>query len=95
MAGRARPASADGRQGDERPPATEPVPGGGDHQRGDGGARETEPHHEADLGEVQREAPVALEHPRLGLLRQAVGPDHRIEQVDRDLNVKFVLVTID
>ncbi|RPH72452.1 MAG: phospholipid carrier-dependent glycosyltransferase [Myxococcaceae bacterium] len=36
-----------------------------------------------------------VEHPRLGLLRQAVGPDHRIEQVDRDLNVKFVLVTID
>jgi hypothetical protein len=36
-----------------------------------------------------------VEHPRLGLLRQAVGADHRIEQVDRDLNVKFVLVTID
>ena len=36
-----------------------------------------------------------VEHPRLGLLRQAVGPDHRIEQVERDLNVKFVLVTID
>jgi 4-amino-4-deoxy-L-arabinose transferase-like glycosyltransferase len=36
-----------------------------------------------------------VEHPRLGLLRQAVGTDHRIEQVDRDLNVKFVLVTID
>lgn len=36
-----------------------------------------------------------VEHPRLGLLRQAVGPEHRIEQVDRDLNVKFVLVTID
>jgi hypothetical protein len=36
-----------------------------------------------------------VEHPRLGLLRQAIGPDHRIEQVDRDLNVKFVLVTID
>jgi hypothetical protein len=29
------------------------------------------------------------------LLRQAIGPEHRIEQVDRDLNVKFVLVTID
>jgi hypothetical protein len=36
-----------------------------------------------------------VEHPRLGLLRQAIGPDHRIEPVDRDLNVKFVLVTID
>lgn len=36
-----------------------------------------------------------VEHPRLGLLRQAVGAEHRIEQVDRDLNVKFVLVTID
>ena len=36
-----------------------------------------------------------VEHPRLGLLRQAIGPDHRIEQVDRDLNMKFVLVTID
>lgn len=36
-----------------------------------------------------------VEHPRLGLLRQAIGPDHRIEQVDKDLNVKFVLVTID
>jgi len=36
-----------------------------------------------------------VEHPRLGLLRQAIGPDHRIEQLDRDLNVKFVLVTID
>ena len=36
-----------------------------------------------------------VEHPRLGLLRQAIGPDHRIEQIDRDLNVKFVLVTID
>ena len=36
-----------------------------------------------------------VEHPRLGLLRQAIGPEHRIEQVDRDLNVKFVLVTID
>jgi len=36
-----------------------------------------------------------VEHPRLGLLRQAIGPDHRIEQVVRDLNVKFVLVTID
>jgi len=36
-----------------------------------------------------------VEHPRLGLLRQAIGPEHRIEQIDRDLNVKFVLVTID
>jgi 4-amino-4-deoxy-L-arabinose transferase-like glycosyltransferase len=36
-----------------------------------------------------------VEHPRLGLLRQAIGPDHRIEPVDRDLNVKFLLVTID
>lgn len=36
-----------------------------------------------------------VEHPRLGLLRQAIGPDHRIEQIDRDLNAKFVLVTID
>ena len=36
-----------------------------------------------------------VEHPRLGLLRQAIGAEHRIEQVDRDLNVKFVLVTID
>jgi 4-amino-4-deoxy-L-arabinose transferase-like glycosyltransferase len=36
-----------------------------------------------------------VEHNRLGLLRQAAGAEHRIEQVDRDLNVKFVLVTID
>jgi 4-amino-4-deoxy-L-arabinose transferase-like glycosyltransferase len=36
-----------------------------------------------------------VEHPRLGLLRQAIGPEHRIEQIDRDLNAKFVLVTID
>lgn len=36
-----------------------------------------------------------VEHPRLGLLRQAIGPEHRIEPVDRDLNVKFLLVTID
>jgi hypothetical protein len=36
-----------------------------------------------------------VEHNRLGLLRQAAGAEHRIEPVDRDLNVKFVLVTID
>jgi 4-amino-4-deoxy-L-arabinose transferase-like glycosyltransferase len=36
-----------------------------------------------------------VEHARLGLLRQAAGAEHRIEPLDRDLNVKFVLVTID
>ncbi|HVE83461.1 MAG TPA: glycosyltransferase family 39 protein [Myxococcales bacterium] len=36
-----------------------------------------------------------VEHPRLGLLKQAVGPDKRIIEVDRDLNDKFVLVTIE
>ena len=36
-----------------------------------------------------------VEHYRLGLLRQAVGPDKRITEVDRDLNNKFTLVTIE
>jgi len=36
-----------------------------------------------------------VEQPRLGLLRQAVGTDHVVTPIDRDLNVKFVLVTIE
>ena len=36
-----------------------------------------------------------VEQARLGLLRQAVGADHVVTPVDRDLNVKFVLVTIE
>ncbi|MCI0571962.1 MAG: glycosyltransferase family 39 protein [Myxococcaceae bacterium] len=36
-----------------------------------------------------------VEHNRLNLLRSAVGPDKVITLIDRDLNNKFVLVTID
>ncbi|HMK73889.1 MAG TPA: dolichyl-phosphate-mannose--protein mannosyltransferase, partial [Myxococcaceae bacterium] len=36
-----------------------------------------------------------VEQARLGLLRQAVGTDHTVTPIDRDLNVKFVLVTIE
>lgn len=36
-----------------------------------------------------------VEHNRLDMLRKAAGEDKRIEVVDRDLNNKFVLVTID
>jgi hypothetical protein len=36
-----------------------------------------------------------VEHYRLQLLRQAVGPEKRITEVDRDLNNKFTLVTIE
>jgi 4-amino-4-deoxy-L-arabinose transferase-like glycosyltransferase len=49
----------------------------------------------AAFGQLPGRKWALVEHARLGLLRQAVGPDHRIEPVDRDLNVKFVLVTID
>ncbi len=36
-----------------------------------------------------------VEQARLGLLRQAVGPDKPVNPIDRNLNVKFVLVTIE
>lgn len=36
-----------------------------------------------------------VEQARLGLLRQAVGPDKPVTPIDRNLNVKFVLVTIE
>jgi hypothetical protein len=36
-----------------------------------------------------------VEQVRLGLLRQAVGADKVVTPIDRNLNVKFVLVTIE
>jgi hypothetical protein len=36
-----------------------------------------------------------VEHGRLGMLNSAVGPDKKITVIDRDINNKFVLVTID
>lgn len=36
-----------------------------------------------------------VEHHRLNLLRKAVGPDKVVTPIDRDINNKFVLVTID
>lgn len=36
-----------------------------------------------------------VEHNRLGILKQAVGPDKTVNLVERELNNKFVLVTID
>lgn len=36
-----------------------------------------------------------VEHNRLGILQQAVGPEHKVTLIDKDLNVKFVLVTIE
>lgn len=36
-----------------------------------------------------------VEHNRLGILKSAVGPDKTVTLIDRDLNNKFVLVTID
>lgn len=36
-----------------------------------------------------------VEHNRLGILRNAVGTDKNVTVIDRDLNNKFVLVTID
>jgi 4-amino-4-deoxy-L-arabinose transferase-like glycosyltransferase len=36
-----------------------------------------------------------VEHNRINLLRNAVGTDKRVTLIDRDLNNKFVLVTID
>jgi 4-amino-4-deoxy-L-arabinose transferase-like glycosyltransferase len=36
-----------------------------------------------------------VEQSRLGLLRQAVGPEKVVTPIDRNLNVKFVLVTIE
>jgi hypothetical protein len=36
-----------------------------------------------------------VEQPRLGLLRQAIGAEKAVTPVDRNLNVKFVLVTIE
>ncbi len=36
-----------------------------------------------------------VEQPRLGLLRQALGADKVVTPIDRNINVKFVLVTIE
>jgi hypothetical protein len=36
-----------------------------------------------------------VEQPRLGLLRQALGAEKVVTPIDRNLNVKFVLVTIE
>jgi hypothetical protein len=36
-----------------------------------------------------------VEHARLKLLRDAVGPDKTVTVIDRDINNKFILVTID
>lgn len=36
-----------------------------------------------------------VEHNRLGILKNAVGPDKTVKLIDQDLNVKFVLVTIE
>ncbi|WP_224365363.1 ArnT family glycosyltransferase [Hyalangium versicolor] len=36
-----------------------------------------------------------VEHNRLGVLSNAVGPDKKVTVIDRDINNKFVLVTID
>ncbi|XXF81651.1 glycosyltransferase family 39 protein [Myxococcaceae bacterium GXIMD 01537] len=36
-----------------------------------------------------------VEHNRLGMLRNAVGPDKVVTPIDRDINNKFVLVTIE
>jgi hypothetical protein len=36
-----------------------------------------------------------VEHNRLGILQSAVGPDKKVTLIDKDLNNKFVLVTID
>jgi 4-amino-4-deoxy-L-arabinose transferase-like glycosyltransferase len=36
-----------------------------------------------------------VEHPRLKLLRDTVGPEKTVTVIDRDINNKFVLVTID
>jgi hypothetical protein len=36
-----------------------------------------------------------VEHARLGLLRQTVGTDKTVTVIDRDINNKFVLVTVD
>ena len=36
-----------------------------------------------------------VEHPRLKLLRDAVGPDKTVTVIERDINNKFLLVTIE
>lgn len=36
-----------------------------------------------------------VEHNRVGILSSAVGPDKKVTVIDRDINNKFVLVTID
>jgi hypothetical protein len=36
-----------------------------------------------------------VEHNRLGILQSAVGPDKKVTLVDKDLNNKFILVTIE
>ncbi|MBX7102112.1 MAG: dolichyl-phosphate-mannose--protein mannosyltransferase, partial [Myxococcaceae bacterium] len=36
-----------------------------------------------------------VEHNRLGILRNAIGQDKRVTLIDKDLNNKFVLVTIE
>ncbi len=38
---------------------------------------------------------VLVEHNRLNLLRSAVGSDKRVTPIDKDINNKFVLVTVD
>ena len=38
---------------------------------------------------------VLVEHNRLNLLRTAVGPDKKVTPIDKDINNKFVLVTVD
>jgi hypothetical protein len=38
---------------------------------------------------------VLVEHTRIGVLQNAVGPNHQMHIIDQDLNNKFVLVKID
>jgi hypothetical protein len=56
-----------------------------EHQRGE--ARR--------LAEEPGRAWFLVEHPRLGVLRQALGPGHTLRTVAPDLNNKFVLVVVD
>ncbi len=36
-----------------------------------------------------------VEHARLGILKGAIGPDKNVTVIDKDLNNKFILVTIE
>jgi hypothetical protein len=36
-----------------------------------------------------------VEHNRFGILKGAAGPDHNVTVIDKDLNNKFMLVTIE